>query len=283
MQNMTHNIELVKNLEAKSKILRRHSIQMIKAAGKGWIGGSFSEAEIMTSLIFHQMKHDPKNPNWAERDRLVLSKAHCCEIHYAALAEAGYFSKESFFSYGKFGGLLQPHSERTVPGVDYSGGSLGIGLSFAVGQALAAKIDAHKDSTQRTLPRYRVYCIIGDGECNEGQIWEAAMAAAHYRLDNLIAIIDKNEYQSTGPVVEIMNTKSLADKWKSFSWNTLEIDGHEVKQILDALDMADNNFGSPSVIIAHTIKGKGVPSFEGKIHFTNLTEEMYQEAMKALR
>jgi len=280
---MRHDRETVNELENKARLLRRYSIEMIKSAGKGWIGGSFSEAEIITALLFHHMKHDPKNPDWPGRDRLVLSKAHCCEMHYAALGEAGYFPKEHFSSYGSFGGLLQAHSQKTIPGVDYSGGSLGIGLSFAVGQALAARIGSPRGPDGQRISRFRVYGIIGDGECDEGQIWEAAMAATHYRLDNLTVILDRNEYQSTGAVAEIMGIEPLADKWRSFSWNVLEIDGHNIVQILDALDEAKSVLRRPSIIIARTVKGKGVPSFEGRVHFTPLTNEMYQEAMKALK
>jgi len=280
---MVHDTKLVRKLEEKAKLLRRHSIEMIKSGGKGWIGGSFSEAEIVTSLFFHHMKHDPKNPSWPERDRLILSKAHCCEMHYAALGEAGYFSQEHFSSYGKFGGVLQAHSQRTTPGVDYSGGSLGTGLSFAVGEALAAGIGARMDPSGRKIPRYRVYCIIGDGECDEGQIWEAAMAAAHYKLHNLTTILDRNEYQSTGAVTDIMGTEPMAEKWRSFSWNVLEVNGHDISQILTALDNADRTSEKPTVIIAHTIKGKGVPSFEGRVHFAVMTDEMYAEAMTALK
>jgi transketolase len=280
---MPHDAQLIQELEGKAKILRRHSIEMMKSAGKGWIGGSFSEAEIVTALFFHHMKHDPKNPNWPNRDRLILSKAHCCEMHYAALGEAGYFPKKHFTSYGRFGGVLQAHSQRTTPGVDYSGGSLGTGLSFAVGNALAARIGFPKDPSGRQLSRYRVYCIIGDGECDEGQIWEAAMAAAHYKLDNLIAILDRNEYQSTGAVSETMNIEPLAEKWRSFSWNVSETNGHNMGQLLEALDRAKEVTSKPSIIIAHTIKGKGVPSLEGRVHFTSVTDELYAEVMKALK
>jgi transketolase len=279
---MSHDTELIKELETKAKTLRRHSIEMMRSAGRGWLGGSFSEAEIITALVFHHMKHNPKNPNWPGRDRLILSKAHCCEMHYAALGEAGYFPRKLFSSYGRFGGVLQAHSQRTIPGVDYSGGSLGTGLSFAVGNALAARIGFPRDPSGRQLSRYRVYCIIGDGECDEGQVWEAAMAAAHYKLDNLVAILDRNEYQSTGAVAETMGIEPLAEKWRSFSWNVSDIDGHDIGQILDALDKARDVKGKPSIVIAHTIKGKGVPSLEGKVHFAQVTEDLYSEVMRAL-
>jgi transketolase len=280
---MGHDESLIRILEEKTKILRRHTINMIRNAGKGWIGGSFSEAEIITSLFFHHMNHDPNNPSWPERDRLILSKAHCCEMLYAALGEAGYFPKEHFSNYGKIGSLLQAHSQRTTPGVEYSGGSLGTGLSFALGEALAAKINLKEEISERGKMKYQVYCIIGDGECDKGQIWEAAMAASHYKLDNLTAIIDRNYYQSTGKASEIMELEPFIEKWKSFSWNTIEINGHDIGQILDSLDQANKTMYRPSVIIANTIKGKGVPSFEKKgMHFEKIDDKMYSEAMRTL-
>jgi transketolase len=279
---VSHDTELIKELEGKAKLLRKHTIEMIRYAGKGWIGGSFSEAEIFTALLFHHMRIDPKNPDWPERDRLILSKAHCCEMHYAGLGEAGYFPKEYFSTYGKFGGMLQAHSQRTVPGVDYSGGSLGTGLSFAVGEAIAANLFSRKTSYSITVPRNRVYCIIGDGECDGGQIWEAALSAGHYKLSNITTIIDRNRYQSTGAVDSIIEIEPLSEKWKSFLWNVIEIDGHNLGQILDGLEEAKKITDKPSIIIANTVKGKGVPSFENKIHFSPLTEEMYNEAMKTL-
>ncbi|MGC8912050.1 MAG: transketolase [Nitrososphaeria archaeon] len=272
---MYHDEKLLKALEEKAKTLRKYSLMMIKSAGIGWLGGSFSEAEIVTALYFHHMRHDPKNPNWSERDRLVISKAHCCEMIYAALGEAGYFSKDEFQKYGRMGAMLQAHTDkRTVPGVEYSGGSLGEGLSFAVGQALAAKIDGAS---------YRVYCIIGDGECDEGQIWEAAMFAAHHKLDNLTVLLDHNKFQSTGEVQAKIKLDPLSKKWEAFGWHVAEIDGHNLKQILDTLDEVEQVRYKPHIIICHTIKGKGVPIFEGKnLHFVKVTDEMYNEALKFL-
>ncbi|MEM2180093.1 MAG: transketolase [Nitrososphaeria archaeon] len=272
---MYHDEKLLKTLKEKSKILRKYTLMMIKSAGIGWLGGSFSEAEIVTALYFHHMKHNPQNPNWNERDRLVVSKAHCCEMIYAALGEAGYFSKDEFQRYGKMGAMLQAHTDkRTVPGIEYSGGSLGEGLSFAVGQALAAKIDGMK---------YRVYCILGDGECDEGQVWEAAMFAAHYKLDNLTVLLDHNKFQSTGAVRDKIMLDPLTKKWAAFGWYVIEIDGHDFKQLLDALDQVGQVEGKPQIIICHTIKGKGVPMFEGKnLHFVKVTDEMYNEALKFL-
>ena len=281
---MVYDEKLIRELETKAKTLRRESIKMIKEAGIGWVGGSFSQADIITALFFHYMKHDPKNPQWEERDRLIVSKAHCCETVYAALGEMGYFPKKEFLSYGKFGATLQAHTERKVPGVEYSGGSLGQGLSFAVGEALAARIDAPKEQSGRQNPRYRVFCIIGDGECDEGQIWEAAMGAAHYKIDNLTAFVDHNKFQSSGTVSERMKLEPLAEKWRAFGWDATEIDGHNFTEILSALERADKVLGKPHVIIAHTIKCKGVPSFEHKnLHFCKITDDMYAEAMEALK
>ena len=271
-------------LEQKAKIIRRDAIEMIRASGMGWLGGSFSQADILTALVFHHMRHDPKKPQWAERDRLIVSKAHCCETVYAALAEAGYFSKREYESYGRLGALLQAHTDRRVPGVEYFGGSLGQGLSFGLGQALTARIGAPKDSSGRSVARFRVFCIIGDGESDEGQVWEAGMAAAHYHVDNLVAIVDHNKFQSSGSVEERMNTMPLREKWISFGWDTVEIDGNNIDEILVALERADGSTGAPHAIIAHTIKGRGVPAFEkSNLHFCSITDEMYSQALAALQ
>lgn len=281
---MAHDEELNQKLAEKARIIRRDAVEMIWAGELGWIGGSFSQADIIAALMFHHMKHDPKNPDLEDRDRLIVSKAHCCETVYAALGEAGYFPKELYKSYGKIGATLQAHTERTVPGVEYSGGSLGQGLSFALGEALAARIAAPKDSSGRPTPRYRVFCIVGDGESNEGQIWEAVMASVHFKVDNLVAIVDHNKFQSGATIEERMNMMPWVDKWKAFGWDTTEIDGHDFEAILTALENADKVKGKPHVIIAHTIKCKGVPSFEHKnLHFCKLSDEQYAEAMEALK
>ena len=273
---MAHDEKLIKALEEKAKTLRRDAVEMIKASESGWIGGSFSQADVVTALVFHHMKHDPKNPQWVDRDRLIVSKAHCCETVYAALGEAGYFDKKEYLSYGKFGAVLQAHTERIVPGIEYSGGSLGQGLSFALGEAMAARIG-------RPAPLYRVFCILGDGECNEGQVWEAVMAAAHYKADNLVAIIDHNKFQSGAAVEDRLNLTPMIEKWQAFGWDAVEIDGHNYTEILTALENAAKTPGKPHAIIAHTVKCKGVPAFEHKnLHFCKLTDDMYAEAMAVL-
>lgn len=273
---MAYDEKLIAALKSKAKTLRRDTIEMIKAGGAGWLGGSFSQADIITALMFHHLKHDPGNPKWEERDRLIVSKAHCCETVYAALGEAGYFDKKEYRSYGKFGAVLQAHTERIVPGIEYSGGSLGQGLSFALGEAMAARIG-------RPTPLYRVFCILGDGECNEGQVWEAVMAAAHYKVDNLVAIIDHNKFQSGSKVEDRINLIPMVEKWQTFGWNAVEIDGHNFAEILTALENTDKTPGQPHAIVAHTIKCKGVPAFEHKnLHFCKLTDDMYAEAMAVL-
>lgn len=282
---MVYEEKLIKELEEKARAFRREVIRMVKQAGFGWVGGSFSEAEIIVALIFHHMKHDSKNPQWPDRDRLIVSKAHSCEMLYAALGEAGYFSKKEFLSYGKFGALLQAHTDRRTPGVEYSGGSLGLGFSFALGEALAARINAAKDQSVRRRVRYRVFCILGDGECNEGEVWQVAMAAAHHKVDNLTAIVDYNKFQSTGKGSEIISLQPLGLKWQAFGWDVTEINGHSFPAILSALERANNIPDKPQVIIANTLKGKGLPSFENTniLHVGKLPDEVYAEAMKVLK
>ncbi len=249
----------VTELEEKAKQLRRHVVTMIATAGSGHPGGSLSAADIVTCLYFKVMRHDPKNPHWADRDRFILSKGHAAPILYAVLAECGYFSVEELKTLRKLGSRLQGHTDMTLtPGVEMSAGSLGQGLSFGIGVALAGRLNKRD---------YHVYVMLGDGECDEGQVWEAAMFAPHHKIDNLTAIIDHNGLQLDGSCCEIMSLVPLADKWRAFNWHTIEIDGHDINQILDALKEARETKGRPTVVIAHTIKGKGVSFMENNVDF----------------
>lgn len=264
----------VAELEKIAKKLRYDIVIMIGAGKPGHLGGSCSIAELVAVLYFHKMRHDPKNPKWPDRDRFLLSKGHAALTQYAALAERGYFPKEKLNTLKDLGSILQGHPEMLrVPGIEANTGSLGQGLSIACGMALAGKLDKKN---------YHVYCIIGDGEIAEGQIWEASMTAAFYKLDNLVAILDKNGVQATGPIVERYDTNPHPDKWKAFGWSVSEIDGHNVTQIADALDNADKIKGQPVMIIAHTVKGKGVPFAEGKADFHHgiMTQQQFETARK---
>ena len=249
----------VPELEKMAKQLRRHVVTMIAKAGSGHPGGSLSAADIVTALYFKVMRHDPKNPQWPDRDRFVLSKGHVAPILYAALAECGYFPVEELSTLRKLGSRLQGHTDRALtPGVEMSAGSLGQGLSFGIGIALASRIDKRD---------YHVYVLLGDGECEEGQIWEAAMSAPHFKLDNLTAIVDHNGIQLDGRCCDIMGLESLADKWRAFNWHVIEIDGLDMSQILQALEEAGKTKLRPTVIIAHTVKGKGVSFMENNVDF----------------
>ncbi len=271
---MPFSDEKVAELEKIAKKLRYDIVLMIGAGKPGHLGGSCSIAEIVAALYFYKMRHDPKNPKWPDRDRLLLSKGHAALTQYAALAECGYFPKEKLSTLKELGTILQGHPEMLrVPGIEANTGSLGQGLSISCGIALAGKLDK-KD--------YHVYCVVGDGEIAEGQIWEASMAAAYYKLDNLTAILDKNEVQATGPIVERYDTNPHPEKWRAFGWHVIEVDGHDIRQVADALDKVDEVKGKPVMIIANTVKGKGVPFAEGKADFHHgiMTEEQYQTARK---
>jgi len=279
--------ELVAKLQAKAKKLRRESLFVMKEMGAGWLGGSFSSADFVTALFFYRMKHDPRNPQWNDRDRLIISKGHSCEVFYAALAEAGYIPREDLKTYSHCGSRLQTHVDCRTPGIDCSGGSLGLGLSFAVGAAIGAYINPGEKNLKADVrgqeARFRVYCVLGDGECNEGQVWEAATNGFHYRLDNLTAIVDSNKFQSTGPVDMKMNMLSLGDKFKAFGWEVKEIDGNNLYEVTDALDWAVTVRGKPQAIIAHTIKGKGFPFLENtNCHFIKITDEIVKKGLEAL-
>lgn len=245
-----------------AKKLRRHVITMTGKAGSGHPGGSLSAAEIVTALYFNYLRHNPADPCWKDRDRFVLSKGHAAPLLYAALAESGYFDVEELPTLRALGSRLQGHCDMaTTVGVEMSSGSLGQGLSFGIGIALAGRLDGRD---------YRVYVLLGDGECDEGQVWEAAMASAHFKLDNLVAIIDHNKQQIDGWNYEVMDIEPLAEKWRAFGWHTIEVDGHDISQLITAFDESKRVKGGPTAVIAHTIKGKGVsfmennPEFHGK-------------------
>lgn len=249
---------------------------MLTEAGSGHPGGSLSIADILTVLYFHKMRHDPKNPKWDDRDRFVLSKGHGVPAQYALLAKSGYFSEEELMSLRKTGSRLQGHPDRSrLPGLEASTGSLGQGLSIAVGMAVAGKMDKKN---------YRIYCMVGDGESQSGQIWEAAMCAAKYKLDNLTAILDYNKIQLDDRVNIVMEIEPVKDKWKSFGWNVMEIDGNDIPKIIDALDDAEKVKGKPTIIIAHTVKGKGVSYMEDSVdwHGKAPSKELAEQAIREL-
>ncbi len=247
----------MENLKTKAWNVRKNIVEMIYTAQSGHPGGALSCADLLTCLYFSEMNVDSKNPKDENRDRLVLSKGHASSALYAVLAEKGFFPKEELLGFRNINSMLQGHPDMNkIPGVDMSTGSLGQGLSAANGMALAAKLD-HKD--------YRVYAILGDGEIEEGQIWEAAMSASHYKLDNLCVIVDYNNLQIDGKVTEVMNVTPIDEKFKSFGFHVLNINGNDIDEILEAFDKAKNAKDRPTVIIAKTIKGKGISFMEDQV------------------
>lgn len=249
----------IKEMEAIAKKLRRHIISMTGKAGSGHPGGSLSAVEIATALYFRLLRYNPKDPQWLDRDRFILSKGHAAPLLYAVLAECGYFPVEELSTLRQLDSRLQGHADRTItPGVEMSAGSLGQGLSFAIGVALAGRLN---------LQEYRVYVLLGDGECDEGQVWEAAMAAAHFKMENLVAIIDNNGQQIDGWNRDVMNLAPFNEKWQAFGWHVIEVDGHDLTQLIDAFNQAKLVKGQPTVIIAHTTKGKGVSFMENNLAF----------------
>jgi len=271
------SIDNVENLILSAKQIRRDLITMITQAGSGHPGGSLSMVDILVVLYFNQMRHNPENPQWEDRDRFILSKGHACSAWYSCLARAGYFPVEELSTFRKFPTRLQGHPalDKALPGLENTSGALGQGLSIACGIALAGKLDK-KD--------YRVYCMMGDGELDEGQIWEAALTASHYKLDNLCGIVDYNGFQLDGKLSEIKNIAPLVAKWQSFGWQVVEIDGHNYQGIDNAFEQAKKIKGSPTVIIAHTIKGKGVSFMEGdnQWHGKAPTKEQAEKAIQEL-
>ncbi len=264
------------SLQNKSVSFRREILETLNLAGSGHPGGSLSAVEIFISLYFYKIKHKPSDPHWEGRDRVIVSKGHCTPVTYVTLANAGYFPKEELKTFRKFKSRLQGHVHVKVPGVEFNTGSLGHGLSFTNGIALGAKLKGQD---------INAYCIMGDGEIQEGSVWEAAMAASHFKLDNVCAIVDYNKVQENGPVNEIKSLEPLGKRWASFGWHVFEVDGHSIKQLVTALDEFDNIKGKPTVIIAHTVKGKGVSFMENKAawHGKAPNLEQLQEALKELK
>ncbi len=289
-------------LASTARRIRRHIVRMTTEANSGHPGGSLSCTDILTALYFRVLRHDPKNPTWPDRDRFVMSKGHASPAMYSVLAEAGYFPTDELMTFRKLGSRLQGHNVMGVPpGVEMSAGALGMGLSFSLGLALAGRLDGHD---------YRVYCLLSDGDCNEGQTWEAAAAASHHKVETLTAIVDYNHIQNDGfsdysridggdgrrerpggwvlddgHTVNILSLHPLADRWRAFGWNVLEVaDGHDFTEIIDALKEAKAHKGGPSVVICQTTKGRGVsfmennPGFHGKA----ATPEQLEQALKEL-
>jgi len=262
------------DLKTVAKRLRRDIITMLGKAGSGHPGGSLSAVELVTALYWRVLRHKPTDPNWADRDRFILSKGHAAPVLYAALAECGYFPLSELETLRQIGSRLQGHTDRTTtPGVEMSSGSLGQGLSFGIGVALAGRLNQQG---------YHTYVLLGDGECDEGQVWEAAMAAAHFKVNNLTAIIDNNGLQLSGCNCDVMNLEPLPQKWQAFGWHVSEVDGHNLDQILRALEKAKRVKGQPAVIIAHTIKGKGVSFMENNVDFHGKAPNA-DEVAKALK
>lgn len=267
------NEGIIGELEEKSRRIRHSIINMLAEAGSGHTGGSLSPVEIVSCLYFWEMRIDPAQPEWDQRDRFVMSKGHAAPLLYATLAEKGFFPREWLTTLRKLGSPLQGHPDmRKVPGVEASTGSLGQGMGWAVGMALAARLDG-RDS--------RVYVLLGDGEIQEGMVWEAFMAAAHYRLDNLVAFVDYNGLQIDGPVEQIMSPAPIASKLQAFGWIVIEVDGHDLKALMEALNQARTFEGRPTAIVARTVKGRGVSFMENQVGWHGTVPDR-QQAEQAL-
>jgi len=266
----------IKAFEEKALTFRREILETLHNAGSGHPGGSLSAVEIFIALYSYKMKHNPKDPAWEDRDRFIISKGHASAVAYVALANYGYFPKEELKTYRKIDSRLQGHVHQKVPGVEFNTGSLGHGLSVVNGMALAAKL----------LKRpFNTYCLLGDGELQEGSIWEAAMTAPQYKLDNVCAIVDYNKVQENGPTNDIKNLEPLAEKWSSFGWHVIEADGHNFQELIAALDEFEEMKNKPTVIIARTVKGKGVSFMEGqaKWHGKVPDAEKLKDALRELQ
>jgi len=271
-----HTEKLIRDLKKKAITIRQEIIKMTSKANSGHLGGSLSCVDILVALYFHQLKCDPQNPSWPHRDRFILSKGHAAPALYATLALRGYFPKEELSTFRDINSRLQGHPDnRKTPGVEASTGSLGQGLSVGIGMALGFKL-ANRGNY--------VYVLVGDGELNEGQMWEAAMFANHHKIDNITVLVDRNHGQNDGRTKEIMSLEPISAKWAAFGWNVLEVDGHDIKGILDILDRSMENRGEPVAIIAETVKGKGVPLIEGNddYHARPLADELVSQAIEEL-
>jgi len=295
-------VRSIDELKSIARRMRRHIVQMVASANSGHPGGSLSSADIVTALYFRVLRHDPQKPLWPDRDRFIVSKGHATPMVYGAMAEAGYFPVEELASFRKLGGLLQGHTVmQKPPGVEMTAGALGMGLSFALGCALAGKLDKRD---------YNVYCLLSDGDCQEGQTWEAIMASAHHKTDNLTAIVDRNHIQNDGfsdyarydmpngdrpqhpggwvmedgHTANIMNNEPFEDKWKAFGWRTWHIDGHDFDDIIGALEEARAHEGQPTAVICETTKGKGVSFMENNpdFHGRAPTPEQLEQALREL-
>jgi len=265
--------EKLKDLEEKAKEVRKLIIKMLAEAGSGHTAGPLGMADIFTAMYFYILNHDPKNPSWENRDRLILSNGHICPVQYASMALAGYFPTKELMTLRKIGSRLQGHPHRPeLPGLETTSGPLGEGLSQAIGHAIAAKMDGKK---------HRIYCLTSDGEHQEGNTWEAAMFAGANRLNNITQIIDRNNIQITNFTEEVMPLEPLREKYEAFNWDVLEIDGNNIKAFVDAIGIAKKNKEKPTVIIAHTIPGFGVSFFENDYHWHGKTPNK-EEAEKAL-
>ena len=274
--NLEFSSEKLESMTETARQIRCDIVTMIRTAGSGHMGPSLSCVELLVSLYFDRMNHRPKDPTWRERDRLVLCKGHAAPALYATLARAGYFDYEQLLTFRKTGSILQGHPVSQTPGVDVSTGSLGQGLSIANGMALAGRLDGKP---------YRVYALMGDGECDEGQVWEAAMTGAQLGLSNVTAVIDRNGVQSDDTTERIKRKEPLDRKWRSFGWQVLEIDGHNLTQIHRSFDLAESTTDRPTVIIARTVKGKGLSFLEGDAnsHNASFSKEDLEWAMQELQ
>lgn len=284
-----HPESLIRELSAKAQTFRINTLKMVYSAQSGHIGGAFSVAEILAALYFHHLRIDPTRPDWPERDRLLFSKGHACAALYSALAYRGFFPVEELMTFRQLNSRLQGHPDRTkCPGVEICAGPLGHGVAVGVGMALAQKMNVPKPSAGSAASARasvgKTYVILGDGEINAGVIWEGVMAAAKFRLGNLTAILDYNGIQQTGATADVMPTEPIADKWASFGWHVQEIHGHNVSEILNALDRADEVHARSSVIIARTTKGKGVSfmEYDNRWHGMAPNQEQFEAALAEL-